>query len=60
MMEQPWIPTVDDLRVRCIYHAHNYSLTKRMQVQVKMCYICREEEHHDRTSPTPSIIQLKS
>lgn len=31
-----------------------------MEVKVKMCYICREEEQHDRTLPIHLIIQLKS
>jgi len=35
-MAQPWVPTVDDLRV-------------------KLCYICREEEYHDKPPELPAV-----
>lgn len=51
-----WVPTVNDLRVRTPI-AHDLQRSPYSPCpspQVKLCYICREEERYDSQSPSTS------
>ncbi|THH12510.1 hypothetical protein EW146_g7632 [Bondarzewia mesenterica] len=53
-MAKPWVPTVDDLRVRMsLLHFFKEQLLIQCVSQVKLCYICREEEAYDKPEDPP-------